>query len=125
MRIWTALLLTLLATRVMAADVAREVPDQFVGNWCTQPMTPEEDTGESDIGIGRSEIAYYQSVGKIVAAAAVGDNLALIVQINLPGEVRLATHEFELSDNGSTLTSLRHYGRMLIRRRCGASPGGA
>lgn len=123
MRVWTAMLLALLAHPVTAADPSREVPDQFLGDWCTEPLPHEEDTGESDIRIGRSEIAYYQGVGKILAAAASGDELALIVQLTEAGDGRLATHEFELSSSGDKLTSTRPDGRLLIRGRCGASPG--
>ena len=123
MRTWTAVLLVLQAFPVMAAEPIREVPEQFLGNWCTETAPHEESTGESDIRIGKSEIVYYQSSGKIFAAAAVGDELALIVQLTTTGTTRLVAHEFELSSNGAELTTLRHDGQLLVRRRCGASPG--
>lgn len=123
MRAWATMLLALLSLPVTAADVTREVPDQFLGDWCTVPLSDEEDTGESDIRIGKSEITYYQSVGKILAAAAEGDELALIVQVTATGDTRLVTHEFELSSSGDKLTSLRPDGQLHVRRRCGASLG--
>ena len=123
MRAWAAMLLVLLTPPVASAELVREVPGRFLGNWCTEPMPHEESTGESDIRIGNSQIAYYQSSGKILAAAAVGDELALIVQVATSGDTRLVTHEFELSGNGEKLTSLRHDGQLLIRGRCGALPG--
>ena len=123
MRTWTAMFLALLALRASAGDLTREVPDQFLGDWCTEPQQREEDTGESDIRIGKSEIAYYQSAAKILAAAASGDELALIVQLTVDGDTRLATHEFELSSRGDKLTSLRSNGQLVIRRRC--APTGA
>ena len=122
MRAGTAIFLALLAFQVTAAEVTREVPDQFLGNWCTEPLPHEEDTGESDIQIGMSEIAYYQSVGEILAAAATGDELALIVQLTTAGETRLTTHEFELSSRGDKLTSMRPDGQLVVRGRCAASP---
>ena len=123
MRVWTAIFLALLALPATAADLTREVPDQFLGNWCTEPLPHEEDTGESDIQIGKSEIGYYQGVGKILAAAAAGNELALIVQLTAAGDTRLATHEFELSSSGDKLTSMRPDGQLLIRGRCSAAPG--
>ena len=118
MRAWTAMFLALLALPVSAADLTREVPDQFLGDWCTESQQLGEDTGESDIRIGKSEIAYYQSAAKILAAAASGDELALIVQLTGDGDTRLATHEFELSSRGDKLTSLRPNGQLVTRRRC-------
>ena len=122
MRTWKAMLLALLTLPASAADLTREVPDQFLGDWCTEPQQHEEDTGESDIRIGKSDIGYYQSTAKILAAAASGDELALIVQLTVDGDTRLATHEFELSSRDDKLTSLRPNGQLVIRRRC-APPG--
>ncbi|WP_345294507.1 hypothetical protein [Luteimonas vadosa] len=83
----------------------------------------DEDAGESDIHIGKSEIGYYQSAGKILSAAADGDELALIVQLTVDGDTRLATHEFEIPGSGDTLLSLRPNGQLLIRKRCDPLPG--
>ena len=123
MLVWTAILLALLSLPATAAALTRKVPSQFLGNWCTESSSPEEDTGESDIRIGKFEISYYQSVGKILAAAATGDKLALIVQVTVAGDTRLTTHEFEISSGGDKLTSFRPDGQLIVRGRCGGSPG--
>lgn len=124
MRVWTAISLALLSLPSAATDPTREVPSQFLGAWCTEPSSEEENTGESDIRIGKSEIDYYQDTGEILAVAATRNELALIVQVTVAGDTGLTTHEFELSSNGDKLTALRPGGQLLVRGRCGTSPGG-
>ena len=121
MHVRTALLLILLPFSAVAADVSRNVPDRFLGNWCTQPLPNEEDTGESDIRISAHEIGYYYVNGKILAAAAIGDQLALIVQLQDEGRTWLSTHELELSRSGKSLTELRDDGQLRTRVRCHSS----
>ncbi len=125
MQVRIAILLVLLSLPcppAVAAVVAREVPDQFLGDWCTQSLPDEEDAGESDIRISEHEISYYRDGGKILAAAAIGDQLTLIVQLQEDGRIWLDTHEFELSEDGKRLTTLRDDGKIRIRIRCQRSP---
>ena len=105
MRAQTIIFLALLSLPVTAADVSGKVPDKFLGDWCTEPASQEEDTGESDIRIGAREIGYYRESGKILAAAAAGDQLTLIVELQEDGRIWLDTHEFELSEDGKRITS--------------------
>ena len=122
MRVQTALLLIFLYLPASAADVLRNVPDQFLGDWCTQPQAGDEDTGESDIRIAAHEVGYYRDSARILAAAAIGDQLTLIVQLQEEGRTWLATHEFELSEDGKQLTSLRDNGQIRRRIMCPPSP---
>jgi len=118
MRVQTAILLILISLPASAADVLRDVPDQFLGDWCTQPQPDEEDTGESDIRIAAHEIGYYRDSAKILSAVAAGDQLALIVRLHEEGRTWLATHEFELSGDGKQLTSLLEDGQIRRRIKC-------
>ena len=118
MRAHTIIFLALLSLPVAAADVSRKVPDKFLGDWCTEPAPQEEDTDESDIRIGPREISYYRESGKILAAAATGDQLALIIELKEDGRIWLDTHEFELSEHGRRITSLREDGQIRTRIRC-------
>jgi len=121
MHVGTALLLILLPFSSAAVGVSRSVPDKFLGNWCTQPFPNEEDAGESDIRISSHEIGYYRANGRILAAAATGDQLALIVQLQEEGRIWLSTHELELSNGGKSLTELRDDGQLRTRVRCNSS----
>ena len=115
-----ALLLIALSFSATAADVSRHVPDKFLGDWCTQYLPGVEDTGESDIRLTNAEIGYYRDSGKILAAAAIGDQLTLIVELNGEGR-RLTTHEFELSEDGKTLSSAQENGQIHTRIKCQTS----
>lgn len=118
MRIHTTIFLALLSLPVTAGDVSRKVPDKFLGDWCTEPVPQEEDAGESDIRIGSREIGYYRESGRIIAAAATDDQLILIVELKEDGRTWLDTHEFEISEDGKRITSLREDGQIRTRIRC-------
>lgn len=120
MRVLAAIFLSVLMLPAAAEDVARAVPAQFQGDWCTEPLSDEEDTGESDIRIGPRQVVYYRDSGEILAVAATGDQLALIVLIMANGRPLLGTHEFELSTDGKRITSLRADGQLHTRVRCQA-----
>ena len=118
MRIQIAILLLLLPLSTAAADVSRNVPARFLGQWCTQSPLEEKDVGESDISISAHEVSYYRDSGKILAAAAFGDQLTLIVQLEERGRIWLSTHDFEISRDGKQLTSRQDDGQLRIRTRC-------
>ena len=118
MRVWTAIFLALLALPAAAADAGHEVPEQFQGDWCNEPLPHEEDPGESDIRIDSHQITYYRDTGEILSVAVAEDQLALIVQLKVDGRASLTTHEFELSGDGKRLTSLRTDGTLQTRIRC-------
>jgi len=102
----------------VAPSVASAVPARFQGEWCTQPSAGDDDTGESGIAIAAHAIGYYRGRGRILLAAALGDQLALIVRLHEDGRTWLATEEFEISADGSRLTSPRADGRIRTRVRC-------
>ncbi len=114
----TAIFLVLISVPAVAADVSRKVPDKFIGDWCTEPLPQEEDTGESDIRISQREIGYYRESGKILAAAAVGDQLTLIVELKVDNFTSLGTHEFEISEDGTRITTVREDGQIRTRVKC-------
>lgn len=99
------------------------MPARFLGEWCTQPLAGDDAAGESDIGIGAHAIGYYRGSGRILSAAALGDQLTLIVQLHEDGRTWLATEAFELSVDGSRLTSPGDDGRIRIRIRVRCQPG--
>ena len=118
MRFQAVTLLLLFSFSASAADVSRSVPAKFLGNWCTQAPPEEVEIGESDLEISAHEIGYYRDSGKILAAAAMGDQLTLIVQLHEEDRTWLATHEFEISTDGKRLTSLQEDGQIRIRIKC-------
>ena len=118
MRAKTTILLLLLPLSVAAAEVSRNVPEKFLGHWCTESPPEEKEIGESDIQISAHEIGYYRDSGKILAAAAIGDQLTLIVQLQEDGRTWLSTHEFEISGDGKQITSLQDDGQLRVRTRC-------
>ena len=119
-----AILAGLLSLPAGAADVTREVPAKFLGDWCTEYSPGEEEAGESDLRITAHEVSYYQDSSRIIAPATVGNELALIVLLQKDGHVRLVTHELELSGDGGRLMSLRPDGQLHTRARCQPSAEG-
>jgi len=102
----------------MPAEVVRTVPEKFIGDWCTTPKSDHEGTGESDITIGKNEIDYYMSSGKILAAAAVENQLALLVELDMGGDVRVATHLYDISHDGSRIDEELEDGTIRTREKC-------
>ena len=116
-----ALLLALLSVPASGAEVSRHVPEKFFGNWCTQYLPGEEETGESDIRITADKIGYYRESGKTIAAAAIDDQLTLIVELKEDGRTWLTVHEFELSRDGKQLTSVQEDSDVHVRAKCQTS----
>ena len=114
----TALLLFLATTVATSAEVRRKVPERFTGDWCSTIQSDPEETRESDITIGESEIVYYTASGKILAVAAVKDQLALIVELNIDGDIRVATHLYDISPDGKQIVEGLEDGTLRTRKRC-------
>lgn len=117
-RVSIALLLFLAFTPAMPAEVVRKVPEKFIGDWCTTSQSDPEETGESDISIGEKEIVYYMDSGKILSAAAVGDQLALLVEVDIDGDARIAAHQYYISADGQTIDEGLEGGTVRTRRKC-------
>ena len=117
-RVSAALLLFLAFTPATPAEVVRKVPEKFIGDWCTTPQSDPEETGESDISISEKEIVYYMDSGKILAAAAVDDQLALIVEVDIDGDARIAAHQYDISADGQRIDEGLEGGVVRARKKC-------
>ena len=117
-RVSTALLLFLAFVPAMSAEVVRKVPEKFIGDWCTTPQSDPEETGESDISISEKEIGYYMDSGKILAAAAVDGQLALLVEVDIDGDAHIAAHQYDISADGQTIDEGLEGGVVRTRRKC-------
>ena len=118
LRATTALLLLLATIPAASSEIVRTVPKKFIGDWCTTPESDKEETGESDITITKKEIGYYMGSGKILSAAAVNDQLALLVEVNIDGDVRVTTHQYDISHDGLQLDEGLEDGTIRTRKKC-------
>jgi hypothetical protein len=119
-------LLALLCSLVLvidanAAEALRTIPNAFQGVWATSERHCSPG-GESRLVISETGIDFYESRGRILGIAAAEETqLALIYEASGEGQVWLEARQFEISENGQTLTEVTGRRRGLVRHRCEVS----
>lgn len=118
MKLLALLCLLVLAVDGNAAEALRTIPNAFQGVWAAseQHCSPG---GESRLRISETGIYFYESRGRILGIAAAEETqLALIYEASGEGQVWPEARQFELSENGQTLTEVTGRRRGLVRSRC-------
>ena len=122
MRISYIFLITALAlsTTISAANDPT-IPKSFLGEWNADISQCGKGTDESFLLLEPHRVSFWESTGPVIAAFLRGNELALILELSGEGEVWLSATKFELSLDGSTLTSETIPGEEFVRYRCPTS----
>lgn len=92
------------------------VPRRFQGEYAADTPACTTPAHESRLTIGKWRIKFHESSGAIIAVEDDGDgDITITTELTGEGETRQATHHFNLSDDGQTLTDTDSG---MTRRRC-------
>ena len=81
------------------------IPSQFRGEWNEDLKQCGKGENDSFLYIERRKVTFWESQGPVRAAVVRGNELALILELTEPDGTWLETAQFELSADGTKLTS--------------------
>ena len=87
-----------------SAERKDEVPQQFQGDWATDPASCQRGRGDSILQIQRDFISFYASHGPILAVVIQDENeMAIIAELSGEGYTWLSYNLFTLSPDSNQL----------------------
>jgi len=109
----------LLSSPTIAADVVKQVPGQFLGEWNSNLKDCGKHSDDSTLEIHPTSITLYESGGPLKAIVVNGKfEIAMIAELSGEGETWLTTLQFQLSADKKKLTATKVPGTEVVRYRC-------
>ena len=94
------------------------IPSQFRGEWNEDLKQCGKGEDDSFLYIERRKVTFWESAGPVRAAVVRGNRIALILELTEPDGTWLGTAQFELSADGTKLTSNTGSENEFVRYRC-------